>query len=81
MIPFSEIQELADKVREHRNCYCAVDIQHFAHCGGDSMLTYSISLGDESKLKSFTTIQTLIIELKALAGEADIGVGLDVEVA
>ena len=81
MIPFSEIQELADKVREYRGCYCAAGIEHFAYNAGDSVLTYSIILGDESKPREFTTAQAFIIELKALAGESDIGVGLDVEAA
>jgi len=77
VIPFSEIQGLADKVREYRGCYCAVNIEHFAYKAGSSVLTYSVILGDESKLREFTTAQSFIIELKTLAGEADIGVGLE----
>lgn len=77
MIPFSEITKLADEVRKKTNQYVQISIEYDAHRSGNTELAYLLFLGDNSGVCKYGTAQALIEVLKALAGGADIGVGLE----
>jgi hypothetical protein len=47
MIPFSDLQKLADAVHEETGLYTAVHVEYGIHSTGDSSLAYNVWIRDE----------------------------------
>ena len=65
MIPFKELQNLADKIRTKMGLYCSVSVEHNAYTHGYSELCYSFYIGGKTH-KRFNTVQELKYAMKQI---------------
>ncbi len=57
MIPFSELQSLADKLRAKTGMACNISVNYWAWRQGGSKLTYELYLSDYDGNRKFETVQ------------------------
>ena len=66
MIPFKELQDLADEIRDKTGQYCTVSVEHHTYSDGDSRLKYVFYILDTIGHRFFNTVNELKYAMKQI---------------